>query len=123
MFKTLKWEDWAGAVIGIWLLISPWVLGYSDHFAATANAVLLGIALASAELMHLGKHEGAEEWIDLIAGLWLVASPAALGFGSLAPALINTVVVGLLTILFAAWALSPMDKMIGDRWHGGAMHH
>jgi hypothetical protein len=122
MFKTLKWEDWAGAATGIWLLLSPWVLGYSENFAAAANAVLFGIVLASAELMHLGRHEDAEEWIDLIAGLWLVASPAVLGFGTVAPALINTVVVGLLAILFAAWALSPMDEMIARRRGGTALH-
>jgi hypothetical protein len=122
MFKTLKWEDWAGAATGIWLLLSPWVLGYSENFAATANAALFGIVLASAELMHLGRHEDAEEWIDLIAGLWLVASPAVLGFGTVAPALINTVVVGLLAILFAAWALSPMDEMIARRRGGTALH-
>jgi hypothetical protein len=116
MLKTLKWEDWAGAVIGVWLLASPWVLGYSHHFAATANAVLLGIALASAQLIHLGKHEDAEEWLDLIAGLWLVASPAVLGFGSLIAALANTVVAGLLAILFAASALSPMDEMVSASW-------
>jgi hypothetical protein len=123
MFKTLKWEDWAGAVIGVWLLASPWVLGYSGHFAATANAVLLGIVLASAEMMHLRRHKDAEEWFDLIVGLWLVASPAILGFGSIVSALANTVVVGLLTILFAAWALSPMDRMIGAGWGSRATRH
>jgi len=120
MFKTLKWEDWAGVVLGVWLLVSPWVLGYSDHFAATANAVLLGIILASEELIHLGKHEDAEEWVDLVAGLWLVVSPAVLGFGSLPAPLINTVAVGLLTMMFGAWALSPMDKMLGAKWRGRA---
>jgi hypothetical protein len=123
MFNTLKWEDWAGAVIGAWLLASPWVLGYSDHFAATANAVVLGVALASAELIHLGKHVDAEEWFGMIAGLWLVASPAVLGFGSLVSALANTVVVGLLAILFAAWALSPMHETIGAGWGSRTTRH
>ena len=117
MFKTLKWEDWAGAATGIWLLASPWVLGYSENFAAMANAVILGILLACAELIHLGQHVDAEEWFDLIAGLWLVASPAVLGFEAVASALINTVVVGLLTIMFAAWALSPLDDLIRRRGH------
>ena len=120
MLKTLKWEDWAGVVLGVWLLVSPWILGYSEHFAATANAVLLGIVLASEELMHLGRHEDAEEWVDVIAGLWLVVSPAALGFGALAAPLINTVAVGLLAIMFAAWALSPMDEVLAAKWRGGA---
>ncbi len=117
MFKTFKWEDWAGVVLGVWLLLSPWVLGYSEHFAATANAVVLGIILASEELMHLGRHEDAEEWVDVVAGLWLVASPFVLGFGALAAPLVNTIAVGLLTILFAGWALSPLDKAISAKWH------
>ena len=116
MFKTLKWEDWAGVVLGVWLLLSPWLLGYSDHFAATANAVVLGIVLASEELMHLGRHEDAEEWVDIVAGLWLVISPMALGFGAVAPAMINAVAVGLLTMVFASWALSPMDEKISAQW-------
>jgi hypothetical protein len=122
MFRTFKWEDGVGFALGIWLAISPWVLGYGEHYAATANAVLLGIILASGELMHLGRHEDAEEWLDLIAGLWLVVSPLALGFESLASASFNAIAVGLLSVMFGAWALSPLDARIAELWRGGARH-
>src|SRR6185503_7651336 len=43
-----KWQDWASFALGLWLAISPWVMGYADHEAATWNAVGVGLSLALA---------------------------------------------------------------------------
>ena len=123
MFKTLKWEDWVGVAIGAWMLISPWVVGFSDHQAATMNALVMGTILVLEEMLELGVHETAEEWIDLVAGLWLIMSPAALGFGSLMSASASTIAAGLLTVLFAALAMSPVDKEIDRWWHDHVTGH
>lgn len=123
MFKTLQWEDWVGVVLGLWLLASPWVVGFSGEQAATMNALFMGTILVLEELLDLGVHEMAEEWIDVVAGLWLVISPVVLGFaGSMAPSM-NAVTVGLLTVLAAAWAASPLDEQIDRWWHGTAAGH
>ena len=123
MFKTLKWEDWIGVAIGAWMLISPWVMGFSDHQAATMNALVMGTILVLEEMLELGVHETAEEWIDLVAGLWLIVSPAALGFGSLMSASASTIAAGLLTVLFAALAMSPVDEKIDRWWHDHVTGH
>lgn len=123
MFKTLQWEDWAGIAVGVWLLVSPWVLGYSDHYAATMNAVLLGVVLAVVELLNLDQHQPVEEWIDLVAGVWLLVAPVVLGFGSEVVAAVNCMFAGVLTILFAVWALSPLDARIRLWWHGHRSRH
>ena len=123
MFKALQWEDWVGIALGAWMLISPWVVGYSDHDAATINALVMGTILVLEELLELGVHETAEEWIDLVAGLWLMVSPIVLGFASLTLASVNAIAVGLLTVLFAAWAMSPFDKRIGRWWHDHVTGH
>ena len=123
MFKALQWEDWVGIALGAWLIASPWVLGFSSHDAATFNALILGTILMLEELLELGVHEMAEEWIDLVAGLWLMVSPSVLGFSSLTLASVNTITVGLLTVLFAAWAMSPLDKRIGRWWHDHVTGH
>jgi SPW repeat-containing protein len=115
MFKSLKWEDWSGIVLGMWMLVSPWVIGFSDYSAATMNALVMGTVLVLAELLELSVHETAEEWLDIVAGLWLLVSPVALGFTSSMPATVSTVAVGFLTVLFAALALSPFDDTI-HRW-------
>jgi hypothetical protein len=116
MFKTLQWEDWVGIALGAWMLVSPWVLGYSDNGVATMNALILGTILVLEEMLDLGVHEMAEEGIDLIAGFWLVVSPMVLGFASLTPASANAMAVGVLTMLFAFWAMSDLDQSIGRCW-------
>ena len=123
MFKTFKWEDGVGAALGVWLCVSPWLLGYADHYPATANAVLFGIILATEELMHLGRHEDVEEWFDVVIGIWLVISPVALGFDNVTAASFNTMIVGLLSVAFGAWALSPLDERIAGMWRGRVSHH
>lgn len=123
MFKALQWEDWVGIALGAWMLVSPWVLGFSDHSVATFNALIMGTILVLEELLELGVHETSEEWIDLVAGLWLMVSPSVLGFSSLTLASVNTITVGLLTVLFAAWAMSPLDKRIGRWWHDHVTGH
>lgn len=37
--------SWINVILGIWLIISPWVLGYSDIHAAAWNNVIVGIAV------------------------------------------------------------------------------
>lgn len=123
MFKTLKWEDWAGVGLGLWLLASPWLFGFSDQSAASMNALLLGTILVLEELLELGIHESAEEWIDIGAGLWLIVAPFVLGFASHTAAAVNTVAVGLLTVLFAAFALSKLDEKVDHWWHDRITGH
>ena len=116
MFKTLKWEDWLGVGLGAWLIASPFVLGFSGESAPTMNALVMGCVLVLEEMLELGVHETAEEWIDLFAGAWLVVSPAVLGFASQPAATVNTVIVGVLTLAFALVAMSDFDARIGGWW-------
>jgi hypothetical protein len=105
MFKTLQWEDWMGVALGAWMLVSPWVIGYSAIEAATMNALVMGTILVLEEMLELGIHESFEEWIDIVAGAWLVAAPFALGFSSSMGATLNAILVGTCTILLAVTAL------------------
>lgn len=41
----LAWEEWTNAVLGAWLLISPWVLGYSASPGLMWNAVITGVLI------------------------------------------------------------------------------
>lgn len=36
------WEEWANLTLGTWLLVSPWVLGFSTSAALMWNAVIFG---------------------------------------------------------------------------------
>ncbi len=43
LYQVQKWEEWTSAVIGIWLVVSPWVLGFSSDPVTTSNAVIVGL--------------------------------------------------------------------------------
>ena len=39
------WEEWLNLVVGLWTLVSPWVLGFQGTRAMTVTAII-GIAVA-----------------------------------------------------------------------------
>jgi SPW repeat-containing protein len=41
------WEEWVNLVLGAWLLVSPWVLRYSDNITARDDAVVVGLIVAA----------------------------------------------------------------------------
>jgi hypothetical protein len=52
-FRFAEWHDWANGVLGVWLVASPWILGFAALTAAVWNHVVVGlliVALAAWEL-------------------------------------------------------------------------
>jgi hypothetical protein len=39
------WEEWLNLIVGLWTMVSPWVLGFQGTRAMTVN-VVIGIAVA-----------------------------------------------------------------------------
>ncbi len=37
------WEEWVNLALGIWLIVSPWVIGFHTNVAARDDALLVGI--------------------------------------------------------------------------------
>lgn len=112
---TMRWQDWFELALGVWLGVSPWALGFTDVGAAHWNAVIAGVAIILYAIVELGVPKAWEEWVSIAIGVWLILSPFALGFYSHAVASWNTVVVGILIVVFAAWAMA-LDKEIGKWW-------
>jgi hypothetical protein len=117
MAATAKWQDWASFVLGLWLAVSPWLVGYAEHEAATANAIVVGLGLALASHFECVActDELPAELLNLAAGIWLLSAPFTFDFGSRV-ASANSIAVGALVALLAASALS-LDKHIGKLWH------
>jgi SPW repeat-containing protein len=51
------WEEYLEVALGLWLVISPWIIGYSDQGVPTAMHVALGGAVAA-----LGAVEFCQDW-------------------------------------------------------------
>ena len=91
-----RWQDWANLVLGVWLILSPWLLGFSGTPAAMWNAVLVGVVVGLMALMHLRGGPMWEEWVSVVLGVWLLLSPWILGISGMGNAMWNAVIVGLL---------------------------
>jgi hypothetical protein len=99
-----EWQDWCNLLLGIWLCLSPWVLGFADERAAAENAVAVGVLIVVAEVFTFSMLRVLEEWINVVLGLWLVASIWALGITASA-AKADFVVSGLLIALLALYEI------------------
>lgn len=62
LFRVMAWEEWASFAIGIWLAISPWVLGFNSIAAATWNAVIVGLVVAALAMWALGTDRDIGGW-------------------------------------------------------------
>ena len=114
--RSIKhWQDPVNLILGIWMIVSPWVLRHQGDILPTSNAVVLGILIAGAALIALFKVMAWEEWGNVAFGVWLVISPWVLGFSGVAVAMSNAVIVGIVVAALALWALGT-DKDIGGWW-------
>lgn len=45
MVKFAQWEEWINAAVGLWLIASPWLFGYTDMAGATWSHVITGVLI------------------------------------------------------------------------------
>lgn len=104
--SKMRWQDWVTLVVGIWLGVSPWVLGFSTEQLAMWNALILGVAMLAYSIVELSVPRVWEEWAMLVAGVWLLISPWVLGFTAETRAAWDTAIVGVVAGVLAIWALA-----------------
>jgi uncharacterized membrane protein HdeD (DUF308 family) len=81
---------------GVWLLVSPWVLGTFWAPIAGLNALLVGGAVAILAAIRLRTPNTAIlSWTNLLLGVWLFTSPFVFGFYVNSAATANAAIVGL----------------------------
>ena len=44
------WEEWVNAMLSVWLILSPWILGFSGLQAAAWNQVAVGVLVGGLAL-------------------------------------------------------------------------
>ena len=88
-------------VLGIWVALSPFILGFTQNFAKWNN-IGVGLALVLVAVL-AGWGDEAFEGLVVPLGIWLFASPFVIGF-SIAAFLANN--VSMAFIVIAAGAMS-----------------
>ena len=68
IFVPRAWEEWTEGILGVWMLISPWMLGFAMVREAMLTAVVIGVAAAALALWTLfTDKEYSAWWHDKIA--------------------------------------------------------
>lgn len=115
--KLKRWQDWGNAVLGLWMLASPSILGFAvPGSPATRAAWMLGLAIVVFAGIAVYIPKAWEEALNIILGICLLASPWALGYSDQVRPTTNAVVVGLLVTVLAVWAML-MDTAVQKWWH------
>jgi hypothetical protein len=106
----MKRLTWINLILGIWLIMSPFALGYSSTMTATANDVVLGILFlgCSAWIVAGMPAPVAVSWVEILCSVWLIATPFVRHYQGLPHAMTNDVAVGVIALLAAlieTWSL------------------
>jgi len=96
---------------GLYLAVSPYVVGFTDHRALWFSNLYAGTALALLALLYAsayGRTHGLA-WCAPVIGLWVIVSPWLVQGTADQPvtkAITNNVVVGALCVVFSLAAMS-----------------
>ena len=110
MRKVKHWQDPVNAILGAWLIASPWILGFQGVPAALLSTTAIGVLLNASSLGAMQFAQAWEEGLDALLGIALMLLPFLLGFDATRPALANALVVGGLVTLLALWVLVSDDE-------------
>ena len=101
-------QDWITFIAGVGLLVAAFTLPIppstgASSVAVAANFVICGAAAIFLSLAALYAFRQWEEWLDVLLGLWLIASPWALGFTGAQNAFWTALVAGAVIAVMGAW--------------------
>jgi hypothetical protein len=111
--RIRHWQDVASLLVGVWLILSPFVLGFTGAAVWITIALGLGVILFAVEALVIPSY--LEEWGEMLLGLSLVLAPWMIGYETSA-ATISSAVAGFLVIVLAGWELST-DRDFTTWWH------
>jgi F0F1-type ATP synthase membrane subunit c/vacuolar-type H+-ATPase subunit K len=102
--QQIRTAGWVNLVLGIWLIISPFVIGFAGTGLSRSN-VIFGIIIAILSLFQVSSPSESAwaGWLNALFGLWILVSPFVLGFMGLG-ALWNGIILGIIVAVIAVWA-------------------
>ncbi len=100
----MRWASRINCILGLWLIISPFVLKYSHVTGAVPEDVILGLLIAAFSLWMAATYEApaGPAWLVVLFGIWVVIAPFVLGYSpQMASAVANDIIVGIVVLVLA----------------------
>ena len=110
--------SWINILLGIWMIISPFALGFANVPRSMWNNVVLGVVIAIVAIIRTGTtRQPAWSRLNALLGIWVIISPLVLGL-VLGNAIWNNAILGII-ITILAWSsavrASPVVAKLAER--------
>jgi SPW repeat len=105
--RQVKTASSINAILGVWLMVSPWVYGYVVTARNTAwNSIVVGLLVVIfGSLRYRSPHNRVGlSWANVALGAWTVLSPWIYSYTSDIGPLWNSVIVGCVVMALAIWS-------------------
>lgn len=63
VYMPRVWEEMLNTALGIWMIISPWVLQFSTSRTVTTNAVVVGLLVTTFAIWAMVGDKKVEKWL------------------------------------------------------------
>ena len=94
--------SWVNVLLGIWVIISPFMIQFARLPAAMWNNVIVGIVIAILALIRSSTpRQPGWSWANVVLGIWMIISPFALGVMTTA-ILWNNIILGIVIAIVAS---------------------
>ena len=99
---------WVTGLLGVVLMVAPFMFGYSDNAMAVGTSLIVGLATLVVSFIEAAQadKEPWEYWTAVVLGLGAIAAPFVFGFNTQAVAMWTTIAGGILITLFAGSRLT-----------------
>lgn len=121
-FSAKRWQDQLILLLGVWLFVSPWVLGIPSDSPRAINAYVVGIAMAALAAFDLYKTYYWAVIANLALGAWTALSPWVPAFVDRGAMMTNSVIVGIAVVVLGMWELRS-DPELHRQWDGAGGAH
>lgn len=113
------WEDPVNLALGLWLLVSPWVLRYAAERSLMLSVIILGALISGVAGAALYRVAVWQRLASMMLGLCAIVDPWITEAGR-ANATLNSVITGWVVVALAVWTFAN-DQDIGG-WGSPAVY-
>jgi len=110
----MVWRNVVNALIGIWFIISPVVLGYSVRSGQMVTTIIGGIILlvlaGSAALADEARGASWIQYITGLVGIWFIFAPWVLSFVNRPGEFWMSFILGIIALVLSAWSLASVPR-------------
>lgn len=53
LLQFAEWEEWVTVILGLWVIVAPWVIGFTAMSSVTAAFVILGAVIALSSISEI----------------------------------------------------------------------